>query len=844
MNKFCLMKLSRVKSERFTAIRWLAMVSALLALLPGAGATLRVWSGNATMNSTWTDAQNWAGGIAPVAGDDLQFPFDGSHPNATDNYTNGTTFNSITFWHGGSGAAINYNLGGNSIALNAGISAVNNNPTLWANTVNNAFLLNSNQTFTTGLYTSLALLGAINLNGKNLTFDTAAFSPIDVRAVISGAGGLIKTNPGTLSVYSNNTYTGSTTLSGGTLALSGAGAIRNSTNIALSGASAILSIGSGFTLNTGQTLSGIGLVAGGVTALSGSVISPGNNGVGTLTFNNNLTLNAAATLMVVLNGTNAGTSYNQLSVQALALNNATLAVTLGYTPAIGDRFIIITNAGASAVSGIFSGLPEGTFFTNNGVRFRISYTGSDGNDVVLYRAEQLPPLIVTSTADSAAGSLRAVLAAATNGNTIVFATNVTGVIKLTTGELLVNQSVSIIGPGPAILAVDGHAASRVFHITNAATVSISGLTITNGAVSGINAIGGGGLWNDHSTLTLSNCTVVFNTSGNGPGGAIYNDGSSGSATLSLVATTLSQNYTVSGNGGGIYNDGDFGSATLSIIASTFDRNSAGGNGNVGGGIFNDGYSGSATLSLSNCTSHFNLATYGGGIYNSGASGTGAVAVVACTFSDDDAQSGFGADLYINGTGGRLQIGDTILAGGGIGQTTINNQAGGAVISLGYNLCSDFGSGLLTNATDQVHINPRLGQLADNGGPTPTHALLWGSPGIDKGKSFGLTTDQRGVPRPFDFASITNATSGDGSDIGAFEFIPPAPLISIAAVTNSIQLQGAGLSNLTYTIQANTNLSTTNWLVVGSAPADGSGLFSFSDTNAPPFPRRFYRALSQ
>src|SRR5207302_5554500 len=139
------------------------------------------------------------------------------------------------------------------------------------------------------------------------------------------------------------------------------------------------------------------------------------------------------------------------------------------------------------------------------------------------------------------------LDAATNGNTIVFATNVTGAIKLTTGELLVNQSVSIIGPGPGVLAVDGNASSRVFHITNAAIVSISGLTITNGAVSGVNGIGGGGLWNDHSTLTLSNCTVTFNSGGNGPGGAIYNDGGSGSVMLSIFASTLSQNYTLNGS---------------------------------------------------------------------------------------------------------------------------------------------------------------------------------------------------------------------------------------------------------------------------------------------------------
>jgi hypothetical protein len=61
----------------------------------------------------------------------------------------------------------------------------------------------------------------------------------------------------------------------------------------------------------------------------------------------------------------------------------------------------------------------------------------------------------------------------------------------------------------------------------------------------------------------------------------------------------------------------------------------------------------------------------------------------------------------------------------------------------------------------------LGDLADNGGPTMTRALLEGSPAIDQGNSFGATTDQRGKPRPIDF-DASSAAPGDGSDIGAFE----------------------------------------------------------------------------
>jgi hypothetical protein len=73
----------------------------------------------------------------------------------------------------------------------------------------------------------------------------------------------------------------------------------------------------------------------------------------------------------------------------------------------------------------------------------------------------------------------------------------------------------------------------------------------------------------------------------------------------------------------------------------------------------------------------------------------------------------------------------------------------------------------------------LNNLADNGGPTKTRSLQSGSPAIDKGNSFGETTDQRGSARPDDDPAVPNATGGDGTDIGAYERIstpPPAPTL--------------------------------------------------------------------
>ena len=89
------------------------------------------------------------------------------------------------------------------------------------------------------------------------------------------------------------------------------------------------------------------------------------------------------------------------------------------------------------------------------------------------------------------------------------------------------------------------------------------------------------------------------------------------------------------------------------------------------------------------------------------------------------------------------------------------------------------------------------------------------------------------------------TGGSGNDVVLYRVNPPAQLSAITALTNGVkQIQGLGLSNLTYTIQAATNLNpVVQWFNLGSTPADGSGQFSFTDTNAPLFPMRFYRAQS-
>jgi predicted outer membrane repeat protein len=201
-------------------------------------------------------------------------------------------------------------------------------------------------------------------------------------------------------------------------------------------------------------------------------------------------------------------------------------------------------------------------------------------------------LTVLNNADSGTGSLRAEIAAAPNGATIVFASSMAGqTITLTSDELVIAKSLKIQGPGAGQLTISGGGTWRVFEVDARASVTLSGLTITQGdGVAGtINDNEGGGVLN-FGNLTISNSTL----SGNGAtfGGGIYNAG-----TLLVSSSLLSGNFAIPG-----YITG-WGSVRGGLLYG------------VGGGIYN-----ASKATVSNSTLSGNWATYGGGIENySGAS---------------------------------------------------------------------------------------------------------------------------------------------------------------------------------------------------------------------------------
>jgi hypothetical protein len=235
-------------------------------------------------------------------------------------------------------------------------------------------------------------------------------------------------------------------------------------------------------------------------------------------------------------------------------------------------------------------------------------------------------LTVVNTNDSGAGSLRDTINAAASGDKIVFDPHLSGPITLTSGELRIDKSLDIEGPGADRLTVQRSAAAgtpafRIFTVDNPGgpiqdvTVTIAGLTISNGQ-----AVAGGGIDNQ-ATLTVADCTLSGNSAGIF-GGGIWNEGV---ATLTVTNTTLSGNS--ASEGGGINNGG-----TLTLTNSTLAGNSA----RVrGGGIENLG-----ELMLTHDTLSGNLAPSGGGIENV----EGTLTLTNCTLADN-------GDVHTNEGGG-------------------------------------------------------------------------------------------------------------------------------------------------------------------------------------------------
>ena len=220
---------------------------------------------------------------------------------------------------------------------------------------------------------------------------------------------------------------------------------------------------------------------------------------------------------------------------------------------------------------------------------------------------------------------------------------------------------------------------------------------------------------------------------------------SGQVTINAVTIKGGR---VNGNGGGIYNAG-----SLTMRNNTIQNNTATGN---GGGIYNAG-----TLVVENSTFSGNSSRLsGGGLANQGSASLGYVTISANTALD-----GSGGGVFISS--GALTLRSSIIAANRDNSSSpLQNDCSGPLVSAGHNLIQDItGCTISGDSTGNIAgQSANLGPLADNGGPTWTHALLPGSPAIDAGDNNACpAADQRGFPRP----------QGAGCDMGAYEATPMA-----------------------------------------------------------------------
>jgi len=352
---------------------------------------------------------------------------------------------------------------------------------------------------------------------------------------------------------------------------------------------------------------------------------------------------------------------------------------------------------------------------------------------------------VKNTADGGAGSLRKALGSVAVDGTVHFAAELTGQkITLLSGPLTLGKNVTVDGTAAPGLTISGNRSDRVFIVNPGTTATLGHLTVADGYGWQL----AGGILNNGS-LTLDHVVVTGNTMATNAGdfwqggGGIYNGNG---ATFNLIDSSVTNNQ-ARWSGGGLYS---FFSTTTTIVRSTINGNVSN---DVGGGFRSLG-----DVRITNSTFSGNTSTgwHGGAIFHTDGAMEIASSTIANNIGPDYAPSAIFIGSF-NAAVPSLRLTNTILTGNH--WYACEQHAAGKVslTSGGHNLVQD--GSCSSASSDQILGDAKIGPLANNGGPTLTHALLPGSPAVDAGDDTACPgTDQRGTARP----------QGAHCDIGSYE----------------------------------------------------------------------------
>jgi hypothetical protein len=416
--------------------------------------------------------------------------------------------------------------------------------------------------------------------------------------------------------------------------------------------------------------------------------------------------------------------------------------------------------------------------------------------LLLFLVSTHPSLAATFTvsnlADSGPGSLRqAVLSANAAAGPDLVDITVSGTITLTSGEIPITDAVFVDGPAIGAITVSGNGLSRIFFIQSAAgdpvDVTMVRLTLTQGR----NFSGGGAVVAIGENLTIVDSIISDSRAGqsvdpvsDGCGGNIALEGgtlrlvnsvvtggfadgigTSLGGNLCVFGTLSLERSTVSGGtatqGGGLY----FSGFTATITRSTISGNTADFS---GGGVYAD----VGDVQFLNSTVSGNSAGGdGGGIFtnNQGDGHPGTLLLLRLSTVSNNTAAGTGGSIFQNGENGTFELDHAIVANGS--PEDIGLAPGSYTAN--YSLIESALVPPLFGANNILGVDPLLGPLANNGGPTLTHAPLPGSPVIDAGNPAipnPPQTDQRGFPR----------IAGTAIDLGSVEaqgFLAEVPTLS-------------------------------------------------------------------